>query len=198
MSGKLTDESIRKTFMELLEQKSFSKITVKDISERVGINRQTFYYHFHDIFDLVDWMVSRDISRILGANRTHDSWQEGFLALFKAARKEHVLVLNICNSMSRGQIERSLTPSVRALLRSVIEEDGAAAGIPHKDIDFIASYYTYAFIGVMLDWIDEGMRQASEEMVRRIDCVMGGSFTKAISAFQSYSDAQKPYTGPSV
>lgn len=196
--AELAKSAYAQVLRRLLQTKPLSRITVVDLAKESGLARMTFYYHFHDIFDLVDWMVSRDISRILGANRTHDSWQEGFLALFKAARKEHVLVLNICNSMSRGQIERSLTPSVRALLRSVIEEDGAAAGIPHKDIDFIASYYTYAFIGVMLDWIDEGMRQASEEMVRRIDCVMGGSFTKAISAFQSYSDAQKPYTGPSV
>ena len=52
MSG-FTKEIIAKTFTELLDEKPMSKITVKDIVERCGVNRNTFYYHFKDIPDVV-------------------------------------------------------------------------------------------------------------------------------------------------
>ena len=40
---------------QLLETKTLEKITVKDIVARCGVNRQTFYYHFHDVYDLMRW-----------------------------------------------------------------------------------------------------------------------------------------------
>lgn len=55
MSG-FTKEIIAKTFTELLDEKSMSKITVKDIVERCGVNRNTFYYHFKDIPDVVEFI----------------------------------------------------------------------------------------------------------------------------------------------
>ncbi len=58
MSG-FTKEIIAKTFTELLDEKPMSKITVKDIVERCGVNRNTFYYHFRDIPDVVEFILKR-------------------------------------------------------------------------------------------------------------------------------------------
>ena len=58
MSG-FTKEIIAKTFTELLDEKPMSKITVKDIVERCGVNRNTFYYHFKDIPDVVEFILKK-------------------------------------------------------------------------------------------------------------------------------------------
>ena len=58
MSG-FTKEIIARTFTELLEEKSMAKITVKDIVERCGVNRNTFYYHFRDIPDVVEFILKK-------------------------------------------------------------------------------------------------------------------------------------------
>lgn len=60
MAGNLTREAIKKAFIGLLEEKSLNKITIEDITSRVGINRQTFYYHFKDILDLT-YNISLDV-----------------------------------------------------------------------------------------------------------------------------------------
>ena len=64
MSG-FTKEIIAKTFTELLDEKPMSKITVKDIVERCGVNRNTFYYHFKDIPDVVEFILKKKWDEIL-------------------------------------------------------------------------------------------------------------------------------------
>ena len=76
MSG-FTKEIIAKTFTELLDEKPMSKITVKDIVERCGVNRNTFYYHFKDIYDLVEWSCLEDATQALQGKKTYETWQEG-------------------------------------------------------------------------------------------------------------------------
>lgn len=59
MSKATTKFAIAFAFKELLLEKSIDKITINDITEKCGINRQTFYYHFHDIYELIECIDSR-------------------------------------------------------------------------------------------------------------------------------------------
>ena len=169
----------------MLADKPLSRITVQDIVSECGVSRMTFYYHFSDIYDLVRWIISYDITTILSGRKTHDTWQDGFLSIFKAVEKDHVFVFNVYNSMSREQLERSLTGPVRELLLSVLQETESSGKLKEDELSFIASFYAYAFIGVMLDWVGDGMREKPELMIKRIECIMSGSFENAVSLFSS-------------
>ncbi len=150
----------------------------------------TFYYHFRDIYDLVGWIISYDITAILSGRKTHDTWQEGFLSIFHAVEKNHVFVFNVYNSMSREQMERSLTGPVTELLLSVLRETEAAGRLAEEELMFISSFYSYAFIGIMLDWVGSGMDEKPDLMIKRIECVMAGSFEKAVERFSSLHSSQ--------
>ena len=181
----ITRKAIADSLKSLLSQRPLSRITVMDIASHCGISRMTFYYHFRDIYDLVGWIISSDITAILSGRKTHDTWQEGFLSVFQAVEKNHVFVFNVYNSMSREQMERSLTGPVTELLLSVLKETEGRKKLSDDEMMFIASFYSYAFIGVMLDWIGEGMREKPELMIRRIECIMSGSFENAVERFSS-------------
>ena len=56
MVSKLTKRALAASLKKLLAQKPLSKITIADITEDCGMNRMTFYYHFQDIYDLIDWI----------------------------------------------------------------------------------------------------------------------------------------------
>ena len=185
----ITRNAIASALKEILLERPLSRITVCDISERCGISRMTFYYHFRDIYDLVGWIISSDILTILSGRKTYDTWQEGFLSIFQAVEKNHVFVLNACSSLSREQLERSLMKPVSGLISSVLEESPESARLDGNDAAFISSFFSYAFIGIMLDWIGSGMREKPEMMIRRIECVMSGSFENAVERFLSL---QKP------
>ena len=181
----ITRKAIADALKSLLENRPLSRITVMDIASECGISRMTFYYHFRDIYDLVGWIISSDITSILAGRKTHDTWQDGFLSIFRAVERNHVFVFNVCNSMSREQLERSLSGPVSELLLSVLRETESSASLKEEELIFIASFYSYAFIGVMLDWISDGMRDNPELMIRRIECIMSGSFEKAVERFSS-------------
>ena len=62
-----TKRALAESLKKLLSKRGLDKITVKDIVEDCGVNRQTFYYHFHDIYDLTEWIIQDDAENILSA-----------------------------------------------------------------------------------------------------------------------------------
>ena len=90
MSSITTKKAIAYAFKELLLEKPISKITINDISERCEINRQTFYYHFQDIIDLVEWICIEDAEKNL-KELNYSSWQETFIAIFETMKKDRPL-----------------------------------------------------------------------------------------------------------
>lgn len=154
MSGKLTDESIRKTFMELLEQKSFSKITVKDISERVGINRQTFYYHYRDIVDLASSII---IDMCKDCFRPENDLSTCLMEIYDVMMREKTIVLNIVRSKNYDSLRLRLEPDIKRIMDGLVDRIPSTAMIPRQKRDFVVSYYAVAISSLILRWIQEGM-----------------------------------------
>ena len=65
-----TKYALENSLKKLLLQKPLNKITINDITEDCGINRMTFYYHFRDIYDLVEWVCLEDAKKALADNKT--------------------------------------------------------------------------------------------------------------------------------
>lgn len=76
---------------KLLLQKPLNKITINDITEDCGVNRMTFYYHFKDIYDLVDWILVEDASKILEGRQSFETWNEAFLDFCSGCRRTRPL-----------------------------------------------------------------------------------------------------------
>ena len=132
MSKATTKFAIAFAFKELLLEKSIDKITINDITEKCGINRQTFYYHFHDIYELIEWICETDADHVLKQNKTYDTWQEGFLAIFHLLKKDEPFVVNIYHNAPRGYIYRYLYKVTYQLIYDVLEEKAAGMGYAAK------------------------------------------------------------------
>lgn len=104
----ITKRAMSAALKNLLKEKKLNKITVQDIADECGINRQTFYYHFQDIYDLVEWTCIEDTEKVLKENRTYDTWQEGFLSVFDLAKKDKTFIDNIYRSVSLEMLEQYL------------------------------------------------------------------------------------------
>ena len=121
----------------------------------------TFYYHFKDIYDLVEWACLEDARRALDEKKTYDTWQQGLLQIFEAVQENKPFILNVYRCVHREQVEKYLQPLVDQLLLDVIDEEAAGMTLRDEDKQFIAKVYAYIFIGVMLDWIKNDMREKS-------------------------------------
>lgn len=66
--SQITKRALEQSLKNLLLQKPITKITINDITEDCGINRMTFYYHFKDIYDLVEWSCEEDARKAIEGN----------------------------------------------------------------------------------------------------------------------------------
>ena len=177
-----TKRALEASLKNLLLQKPLDKITISDIAEDCGINRMTFYYHFKDIYDLIEWSCEEDAAKALEGKKTYDTWQEGFLQIFEAVKANKPFIMNVYRSVSREQIELYLFKVTYNLLINVLNEKAQDIEVSEEDRNFIANYYKYAFVGLMLDWIKGDMKEDPAVIISRLSMVMHGNFTRALEA----------------
>lgn len=182
--SQVTKRALEQSLKNLLLKKPLTKITVSDIAADCGINRMTFYYHFKDIYDLVEWACLEDAKRALDEKKTCDTWQQGMLQIFEAVQQNKPFILNVYRCVHREQVEKYLQPLVDHLLLDIIQEKSSGMTVRDEDKQFIAQIYSYIFIGLMLDWIKEDMREDPQNIVDRLAKLMTGSISVALARFQ--------------
>ena len=174
-----------KRALEVSLKKPLNKITISDITEDCGISRMTFYYHFKDIYDLVEWACVEDAARALEGKKTYDTWQEGFLNIFQAVLDNKPFIMNVYRTVSRERIEQYLNPLIHSLLLGVVEEKSVGLTVSEADKNFIATFYEYALIGIMLEWINGNMKEDPAAIVERASKVLHGNVVRALDAFRT-------------
>lgn len=182
--SQVTKRALEQSLKNLLLKKPLTKITVGDITDDCRINRMTFYYHFKDIYDLVEWSCLEDAKRALDEKKTYDTWQQGLLQIFKAVQENKPFILNVYRCVHREQVEKYLQPLVDQLLLNVINEEAAGITVRDEDKQFIAQVYSYMFIGLMLDWIKDDMREDPQQIVEKLSKLIKGSVSVALSRFK--------------
>ena len=85
--SQITKRALAESLKKLLLEKPLDRITVSDITEDCGVSRMTFYYHFKDVYDLIEWTWLQEAERALDGQKTYDTWQQGFLQIFQLVLK---------------------------------------------------------------------------------------------------------------
>ena len=178
-----TKQIIEDSLKKLMLQKPLDKITIRDLTEDCGISRMTFYYHFKDIYDLVEWSCIADATRALEGKKTYDTWNEGLLQIFEAVYENKPFILNAYRCISRDQIESFLFHLTSDLIMAVVEEKAAGTEVSEKNRRFIADFYKYSFVGIMLDWIKQGMKDDYSMIAEKISITVHGSIANSIHNF---------------
>ena len=182
--SQITKRALEQSLKNLLLKKPLTKITISDIAEDCGINRMTFYYHFKDIYDLVEWSCLEDARKALEEKKTYETWQQGFIQLFEAVRENKPFIMNVYRCVHREQVEKYLKPPVDNLLLGVIDEE--AAGMIVRDEDKIV-YRAGLFVCVRR--ADARLDSATicaripKQLVGRLALVLKGSVSQALGRF---------------
>ena len=178
--SQMTKRALEASLKELLRHKPLDKITVSDLTDHCGVNRMTFYYHFKDIYDLVEWCCEEDAARALAGQKTYDTWQQGFLQILEALRKDKAFFTSVYRSISREQLENYLYRLTYVLMMGVVEERAAGMTVRPEDKEFIDNFYKYAFVGLTLEWVRTGMKDDPAALVERVSVLIHGDITKSL------------------
>ena len=148
---------------QLLETKTLEKITVKDIVARCGVNRQTFYYHFLDILEVIEWSLDQAFSHLLEQSLAADDPEAVLRGFLETSEESAELLQKLLHSQKREQVERLLVRSVRTYLKEVIERRGPVPGLSYEDMDTAVSFCTDGVVGLLL----ESCEKKSADRARR-------------------------------
>lgn len=181
-----TKYALEQSLKNLLLEKPLNKITVKDITEDCKINRMTFYYHFQDIYALIEWICEEEVLRVLENKRTYETWEEGFLSLFHALNENKIFIANVYRSLNKESIEIYLYKLANKILLDVINEISKDISIKEEDKLFIANFYKYAFVGIILEWIRMDMKKPPEDIINKLSTLLEGDIVNAINKFKIY------------
>lgn len=181
--SQVTKRALEESLKHLLLEKPLTKITVQDITDDCGVNRMTFYYHFKDIYDLVEWSCLEDASKALKNNKTYDTWQEGYLSIFEEMKKNKPFIENVYNSVGREHVENYLFKVTYKLMEDVVDEQAEDKSIRDEDKAYIANFYKYGLVGLALEWIKDGMKEDPKIIVDKLSLVVQGNLKEAIDRF---------------
>lgn len=176
-----TSKAIEESFIRLLNERPLDKITIKDIVEDCGISRNTFYYHFQDITDLLEHILNEDVERVLSEHMDMDSWEEGFILGAHFALENKRLVYHIYNSVSREQVERYLHSIAGEVMRLYVArvteqvEHAVHKKIFPADQKMVVDFYKFALVGITLDWLNTGMKKDPEVLIRHMGEIFRGN-----------------------
>lgn len=167
MSG-LTKAAIKNSVIKLLNDRPLAKITVKDVVEDCGINRNSFYYHFQDLPAVIEEIVTDEANAIIAQYPTIDSIEECLGVAVGFAVKNRRAALHIYHSANRDLFERSLFNVCETVVTTYLERVLGENPISERDKEILIRFYKCECFGQVIDWMNGGMKEEALDNFRRL------------------------------
>ena len=164
-----TKRLLANSLCELLSEKTLDQITIKDLTDNCGLNRQTFYYNFHSIYDLIAWIFEENGRQFLLIRPQYPSWCEAFAATIQETCSNRALTLNAYHSVNRIDLERYLIDRFRILVADFVQGKTASwqLTLQEDDAAFLVDAFCRWIVGIVFEWLDEDMAEESTRHMNR-------------------------------
>ena len=183
-----TKRMLSMSLKKLLSKTTLDSITIQDITDDAEVSRKTFYYHFQDIYDLLDWTLQEDIHRLIVNEIDLDNWEESITALFAYMQANRLLILNAFHSLERDTLERAVFKLLSPLLHRFFSAQSGFDRLCEADQDFIVSVYGLGIAGLLLRWIGTNMLAPPEPLIRQLYRLADGSLEGIVQRFLATAD----------
>lgn len=185
-----TRKIIIKTLFELLNEKPLAKITVKDIVERCGVNRNTFYYHFRDISDVVESALKREVDKAFERPVEVDSVLECLDVLVKLIGENRKAMLHIYCSIQRENFTDALDKMCEYIVNQYAKHNFDKEILEKEEVKVLMHFYKCVMTGVVLDWMNHRMSYDLTEYAVKIRALYGNTFEQTLEKAAGAKPAQ--------
>lgn len=159
----LTKKALAQSLKELGSTKVLDKITVLDITDHCGVNRQTFYYHFNDKYELLNWIYTQDLFIPLTKDLTFENWGDKLIELFRYMKQQKKFLMNTIKA-SNNFFAEYLEKVLIELFHKAIRDLDLYNYLEEQEKDVYARFFAYGLTGVIVDWTLQGMKGDEEEL----------------------------------
>ena len=166
-NANITKKALADTLMKLGKTKDLNKITVSDIVEDCGVNRQTFYYHFDDKYELLKYIYESELFDPLMEDLSFDNWEPKMIDALKVIKRMRDFFMNTVAS-SPNFFQGYMQETLIGVFVTAVEDLDKDKRVSAETKELYARFLTYGTSGVILDWIMTGAKQKEEELVEEL------------------------------
>lgn len=175
-----TKYAIQASFRDLLQKKSLDKITVRDIVEDCGLTRNTFYYHYEDIYDLFDDYLDTQMQRILESLPKDGSWEDALEQLLVSIFDTPRTGRHIFFSKKRDTLRQYLNKLIASVLERYVMENQEGLHVSADDRRLICDTCSFALYGLLEQWLTGPDAPLMREKLQRVTSCFGGTIRNAL------------------
>ena len=175
-----TKNAIRRSFTELLAERPFDKISVRDIAERSEVTRNIFYYYYTDIYALAEDVFESEIEKLSERVEGYDSWQKAFLTATAFAAENKRMILHLHNSTHGDILARYYHKTILAAMLSYVHKEAEGLDVSENQIMALARFYTAALAGLTLEWIGSGMKGEPDSFIEDLGGMLDGNIRRSL------------------
>lgn len=179
--SQLTATAIKNSLKNLLGEKPLDKITVKDIVEDCGINRKTFYYHFRDIYDVLEVMLTEELRKFESAHTDDETLEECVFKITDFIRKNKKAIKHIYDSLDLAKLEKVLFEAAFPQIKNYVKTHTGNAPCTENDIDLLSALFSVAIVGAILRWLRDGVPDRYDESLKSVCKMFDGSVEFALN-----------------
>ena len=143
---------ITTTFVAMVKQKGIDKITVKSLIDACNISRQTFYYHFRDIMEVIEWSLEQATQDMLSRSLKAENPVEALSILISSAVENRTLIFKLLNSQRREQIEQLFVQAARTYLQELIRNRPHQVALDYADTEVALDFWAYGITGTLFQY----------------------------------------------
>ncbi len=171
-----TKHALAVCFLNLLRTRPVNEITVQDVVNNCGVKRNTFYYHFHSLSELIDYIAVETVDDLIDQHppRIH-SLEECFLAAIDFARQNSQIIRNLYHFTNRANFERHLWRVCDYIISAYLASGPREFVFPESQTDREAmkDLLKFELFGFAIDYLNRGMPMDVEEKVRNVSTLFG-------------------------
>lgn len=175
-----TKQAIKDTFWKLLNDRPLKQISVRNIAEECGINRNSFYYHFRDIPALIEEIVTDAADALINKYPNISSIEEAAEVAFNFTFKNKKAVQHICNSVNRDIYERYLMRICEYVVKTYFNTLFGDRNLLPEDKASIILFAKCELFGLCIDWINSGMPENAFVKLKELIIVSGGVISNMV------------------
>ena len=165
--GIITKKAIVTATKELTRKKPFDKISVSDIANACGLNRQTFYYHFQDKYELLSWIYYNEAFLPIMEGISFSNWDKKIYQLFDLMKREKTFYINTIK-YAENYFQEYLMKMTEALFCEAIEVLDDQNELDSSERVLISRFYAYGVCGTVVAWAEGGMKMEPAELAENM------------------------------
>lgn len=182
-----TKKEIKLTMLKLLQTKPLDSIKVRNIIDECGISRNTFYYHYHDIYDVLADTFDNILDEIIKNDSDDFSWESAFHQMAGSALINKNIISNIFSSKYADRITLYVANGIGRIIESKVKALCKKKGISVNDDDIriISTFYKHAITGTFTEWVQLGMKTNPEDFIKKLGKIFPENIENSINIIEN-------------